>query len=220
MPHEDDWDHDHKVIAVDLEQDGDTDLVVVTNNESFFTEENRILRNRVNEGQGFVAEVPASLQDVVGDLYDIDVGDIDGDGDEDIVTTNCTTSTPFDEIVLVNDDGDLVRDDSALPGGVGDACVVGTLLVDIEGDGDLDVFFGGTRSLNDTRIAGRVYVNDGTGTFHDASDALSLGDDALQINNFAAGDLDDDGDVDIVAAAGAPYFERFLPGAVLVLELE
>lgn len=220
VPHEDDWDHDHKVIGVDLERDGDIDLVVVTNNASFFTEENRILRNRVDEGLGFVAEVPTSLQDIVGDLYDIDAGDIDGDGDQDIVTTNCGNSVPFDEAILVNDDGDLVRDDGALPGGVGDACVVGTLLVDIEGDGDLDVFFGGTRSIGDTRISGRVYVNDGTGTFHDASDALTLGDARLQINNFAAGDLDGDGDVDVVAATGAPYTESFRPGAVIVLELE
>jgi hypothetical protein len=82
------------------------------------------------------------------------------------------------------------------------------------------LFFGGTRALGDTRIDGRVYVNDGSGTFHDASDALDLGNARLQINNFAGGDLDGDGDVDIVVAAGAPYAETFRAGGVIVLEMQ
>ena len=220
VPHEGGWNHDHKLIGLDLELDGDVDLVVVTNNETFFTEEHRILRNRIDEGGGFTTEVPAALNDIIGDIYGIDKGDIDGDGDDDVVTSNCGDGVPFDEAVLVNVSGALARDDNALPSGVGEACVVGTLLIDIDGDADLDVLFGGTRSLNDTRIDARIYVNDGSGSFFDASNALSLGDVNLQINNFAGGDLDGDGDTDIVIAGGAPYRNTGRPGAVLVLELQ
>ena len=38
----------------------------------------------MSEGRGFVKET-AGLSTIVGDLYDVDAGDIDGDGDIDLV---------------------------------------------------------------------------------------------------------------------------------------
>ncbi|MCC7071068.1 MAG: IPT/TIG domain-containing protein [Deltaproteobacteria bacterium] len=218
VPHRDDWVHDHKVVASDLDGDGDNDLVAVVNNDPYFTAENRILRNRVSDGLGFVTETPASLAGLVGDLYDIDAGDLDGDGDNDVVTTICAGSSTSSEVVLDNVAGGLVADWSALPD-ARDDCDVGTLMLDVDIDGDLDLFFGGTRF---NRYNLKLYVNRGDGTFVAASGALpNLAGLDLQVNHLAGGDLDRDRDPDLVLALGAPYSQMGLvPGAVFLFLLE
>jgi hypothetical protein len=221
VPHDPDWTHDHKLMATDLDLDGDNDIVIITNNEGAFGgEQNRVLINRVDEGRGFVVDPnQPDLLALTGDLYDIDAADVDGDGDPDVTTTICQPNSGSSEVLLRNDGGRLVRVSAALPSSF-DNCDVGTAFIDIDDDGDPDLFYGGTNSLNDTRAETKLYVNDGTGTFHDAGDALpSFGDDRLQINTFAGGDLDGDGDRDVALAGGSPYFDA-QPGRVVVWLLE
>lgn len=224
VPHDADWTHDHKLVATDLDLDGDNDIVIVTNNEGVFGgEENRVLENRVDEGRGFVVQRPPDLLGLIGDLYDIDAADVDGDGDPDVSTTLCDPGAGSSEALLRNDGGTLVLDEDALPSGPAgtDNCDVGTAFLDLDGDGDVDLLYGGTVSLADTRTQMKIYVNDGTGTFHDASAAApAFGQTRLQLNTFAGGDVDRDGDTDVVVAGGAPYAETDRPGRVLVLRLE
>ena len=219
VPHDLGWIHYHKMLAVDVDGDGDNDVIIVTNNQGdLSSEQNRLMRNRVNEGLGFVTELPPDLLNLSGDLYDLDKGDIDGDGDLDVVTTVCDGA--FGEALLRNNNGTLTLDTNAIPG-LTQSCTVGSALIDLDDDGDLDLLFGGTRDLNDTHVHLRVLVNKGDGTFVDASDALpSFGSEHLQLNNFAGGDIDGDHDIDIVIAGGAPYFEPDRAGRVVVLHLE
>ncbi|MBI1947036.1 MAG: IPT/TIG domain-containing protein [Deltaproteobacteria bacterium] len=217
VPHRDDWVHDHKVVATDLDGDGDNDLVAVVNNDPYATAENRIMRNRADEGLGFVTETPAGLQELIGDLYDIGAGDLDGDGDADVVTTLCFGSSSSSEVVLDNVAGSLVADWTALPD-TQDDCDVGTLALDVDTDGDLDLFFGGTRF---DRYNLKLYVNRGDGTFVAATGSLpNLAALDLQVNHLAGGDLDADRDPDVVLALGAPYLNQGVPGAVFLFLLE
>lgn len=218
VPHRDDWVHDHKIVATDLDGDGDNDLVAVVNNDPYSTAENRIMRNRVAEGLGFVTETPASLSGLVGDLYDVGAGDLDGDGDADVITTICAGSSTSSEVVLDNVGGTLVSDWTALPE-LHDDCDVGALMLDVDIDGDLDVFFGGTRF---NRYNLKLYVNRGDGTFVSAGAALpTLAGLDLQVNHLAGGDLDGDRDPDVALALGAPYSQMGLvPGAVFLFLLE
>ncbi len=218
VPHRDDWVHDHKVVATDLDGDGDNDLVAVVNNDPYATAENRILRNVIDDGLGFLVETPASLAQLVGDLYDIDAGDLDGDGDNDVITTICAGSSTSSEVVLENVGTTLVADWAALPDDHDD-CDVGALMLDVDTDGDLDLFFGGTRF---ERYNLKLYVNRGDGTFVAAGAALpNLAGLDLQVNHVAGGDLDGDADPDVVLALGAPYSQMgMVPGAVFLFLLE
>lgn len=218
VPHDIGQVHDHKMVIADLDNDGDNDIVVVVNNDPFARAQNRVLRNLVNEGRGFVKETEG-LQALVGDLYDIDAGDIDGDGDNDIVTSLCFGDGSISsEVVLRNDDGQLGPDANALPALRSD-CSIGVKLLDVDDDGDLDILWSGVDDprLN-PRLLTRLYINRGDGTFVDGSAFVPQPSLSMQGNHLDGADLDNDGDVDIVLAAGAPYSASDLPGAVLVFE--
>ena len=66
---------------------------------------------------------------------------------------------------------------------LGDLPVVSVALSDLDGDGDLDAFFG-------NEGANKILLNDGKGTFRDSGQ--SLGDSPR--SHVALGDLDGDGD--------------------------
>jgi hypothetical protein len=113
---------------------------------------------------------------------DVALGDVDGDGDLDIVTANPTANC-----VWIND-GMGSFTDSLQALGTGNTLRVA--LGDVEGDGDLDIVAGNASSQ-----ANRIWTNDGTGTF---TSGQGLGSS----NTYGAefGDVDDDGDLNIVAA--------------------
>lgn len=218
IPHEARQVHDHKMVIFDVDGDADNDIFVVVNNDPYVTAEHRLLRNRVSEGRGFVKET-AGFQQLVGDLYDVAAGDLDGDGDDDVVTAICLgDGAVSSEVILMNDRGTLRHDETALPvSRVG--CAVGSALIDVDSDGDLDLIWSGTVDARlDPTFELRLYVNRGDGTFVDASAHVPAVPRRLQGNHVRGGDLDGDGDVDLVIASGAPYVATTLPGAVLLFE--
>ncbi len=125
-------------------------------------------------------------------------GDIDGDGDEDIV-------------VFANSGGNnynVIRRDGPSSFTVEPYSFGGpaTGLADVDGDGDLDgVCCGGgvSPSSNDGGSMFEVSINDGTGAFAHAWPLKNIG--ARQL--AGAADIDGDGDCDLVAGRGV-FFNR------------
>ncbi|MBN1887877.1 MAG: VCBS repeat-containing protein [Thermoflexales bacterium] len=108
------------------------------------------------------------------------VGDMDGDGDLDVVTTD----DYHQSWVYLNDgDGSM---SSRSPFGLDPSRFSDVAVGDMDGDGDLDMV---TSSFGDPLI----YVNDGSGTF---PITRAISSDAFTL---ALGDLDGDGDLDLVA---------------------
>jgi len=125
-------------------------------------------------------------------------GDIDGDGDDDIVLF----SDRSDCVVLRNTDpGGFVAEANTLGGPA-------TRLADIDGDGDLDGLCCGGGGSSGTPYNWlpsnfRISLNDGTGNFALAYEMIGYGAFRLA----GADDIDQDGDLDLVAGR-AVIFNR------------
>ncbi|MEZ5966658.1 MAG: FG-GAP-like repeat-containing protein [Planctomycetota bacterium] len=135
----------------------------------------------------FTISRTARLPTILGRLDDVTAGDIDGDGDLDLVIANDLNPN----VVLVNDGNAIFSNETAarLVTPRSHATYEADL-VDIDGDGDLDLLM-----VNDDWLPNLVYLNDGRGFFTDVS-ATALPANADYSTDQVVGDFDGDGDLD------------------------
>ena len=183
------------VDLVDVDGDGDLDLFITEGTDSIAGRPNRLL---VNSGGGqFVDESHTRLPMTnFANSTKADFGDVDADGDLDVIIANVGG-----EHLWLNDGIGFFTDASMqLPSPLPIVLDISAdaRLADVDGDGDLDVlvsnenpFPGGVGAQN------RLWINDGHGHFIDQTFARL----PAAIDQTAAmlpGDLDGDGDLDIV----------------------
>ena len=87
-------------------------------------------------------------------------------------------------------------------------------LLDVDGDGDLDAFFAQGHDLGQPagpESRNRLFLNDGTGSFVDATDQSGLIESAYTLG-ITAGDLDNDGDIDLYVSNLGPDVLYFNDG--------
>ena len=154
--------------------DGDNSLISVVSADDPIPDNNADLA-----GAQVVAQFSEGpTQSVVLSGFDVDTGDLDGDGAVDIVATGSETFVYFNN-------GDRAVDTSGMSLGANTGGTAVTLL-DWNGDGSLDIAIGG--------LAGRaaeIFVNDRNGGF---SSAERLPDtDVGSVNDIVAADLNSDG---------------------------
>jgi len=173
--------HDSEDIAVgDFDGDGDLDAFVVS-------EDDRTNEYYVNDGTGRFTpgEIP-----VTGTSNGVVTGDIDADGDLDLIVGNAGR-----EFVLVNDGSGGWTDEAAsrIPPEVGET-TQDVELGDVDGDGDLDLLIG-------NEDGNRLLLNDGNGFFSDGtSEWLPIRPNAEETREADFGDVDGDGDLDVLFA--------------------
>ena len=135
-------------------------------------------------------------------------GDIDGDGDMDVVYTNLSNENLH---CLMNDGKGYMKVKTC-----GKVRAFGLELADMDGDGDLDLLHGsqeddGGRNYSHTGVS----FNNGRGKFSYGSIKLEFIQEYYGIPEISAWDLDDDGDRDIVISRVGDWYKG---AAIEILE--
>ncbi len=169
----------------DFDNDGDLDLLFIGYAEQFSAEARLFL----NDGNGIFSETSSIIEGV--GYAAMDIADIDGDQDIDILIAGQHSTGVSTQLYLNNGNATFSMDESndfpAMMNGIVD-------FADIDGDGDQDFLMAGTNATLSEAIT-RIYSNDGFGVF-----SLTENDEITKVyqgsSDFA--DIDGDQDVDLI----------------------
>ncbi len=207
----------HGAVFVDLDNDGRTDLFVACNPESGSkppVQPNRLYlgpaMKDVAQAAGIEGKLIAPKPDApkLNRSCGVAVGDIDNDGDLDVYVAkgayepgypnslyeNRSTPGKPSFVDVAKQAG--VDDPGAGTAGGGYVCT----FADFDDDGFLDLFIGNI-DLSNKEVGRRLFRNKGDGTFADVSKESGVGGPGM-CTACATGDVDNDGDLDLLVAFG------------------
>lgn len=171
----------YSICCADYDQDGDLDLFFAKGRNIYAQDELFL-----NDGQGrFVSGTGTHYPLGATRTIDAVTGDIDGDGDMDLVVSE------FGAFRVMQNNGNGGFSSSQVLPGIGGVLAIG----DLDGDGDLDVV-SGKNSI--------IMWNNGNGTFSTSFGAIpTQGEDTTDI---VVGDFDGDGDLDIAESNSVDFY--------------
>lgn len=208
----------------DFDCDGRTDAFLLNGHElpqmsaPHASHSNGLFRNI---GQGQFAEVTMPSHTMSREYgLGVSIGDIDNDGFPDVAISN------FGSVTLLKNNGDGTFTDQTVLAGLANSGVrfgAGVAFLDVENDGDLDLFVADyvdftfeqhERSKATTfpyppgpeqfpHRHDRLFLNDGTGNFTDASIEAGISEYVRPSMGVACSDFDLDGDTDIFVCCDA-----------------
>ncbi|MCF6324879.1 MAG: FG-GAP-like repeat-containing protein [Gammaproteobacteria bacterium] len=164
----------------------DTDLRdSALTNANWSTEEQALFlawRSSASEGTGN----ESAIDGLTDDTRSVALGDLDDDGDLDVIAGNNGVSS----VIYLNDGtGDFVLHQTLLDINATRSVVLG----DVNGDGALDIVMGNHGEVN------RLYLNNGSGVF--PLNGTAIGSEIDDTTSVSLGDVDGDGDLDLVTGS-------------------
>ncbi|KAA3607984.1 MAG: VCBS repeat-containing protein [Planctomycetota bacterium] len=174
-----DWRITASIASGDVDSDGDLDLFLANDRGQF----NQLY---LNDGQATFTDASSQIP-LDGDFsLDVALGDVDGDGDLDAVLANAAQNRLY-----LNDGAGSFQDRTSQQMPPDNQVSRAVVLEDFDLDGDLDLFFG------NRYLADFLYLNDGQGSFTDASSSLPAKGSSYATHEVTVGDFDLDGDPDL-----------------------
>lgn len=188
--------YSNQVSVCDIDRDGDLDVIFADGQG--YSSQGVSLRPRIyiNDGAGnFQDETTARSGGILGWFRGVEFGDIDRDGDEDMVLANDFYKQPV--IMLNNGEGFFSFGTGRLPNAP--LSSARAQFGDIDNDGDLDLAFchSGTSSRFGSNGVPRLYLNDGTGFFSDVTATQTPNEIIRDQQDCIFGDIDGDLDLDL-----------------------
>ncbi|NIR47685.1 T9SS type A sorting domain-containing protein [candidate division KSB1 bacterium] len=178
----------------DFNRDGRLDLFV--NNDRG---ENQLFKNVGNGGFQDISK--SAGVEIQGNSYGMAWGDYNNDGLPDIFVAPCSFVASQSVKHLFRNDGDETFTDVSVQAGVSDSLASwGTVWLDYDNDGDLDIYIANTENQS-RRGYNRLYRNEGDGTFSNVSaEAGVRGEPDENSYGISTADFDSDGWLDIYVA--------------------
>jgi photosystem II stability/assembly factor-like uncharacterized protein len=182
--------------AADYDKDGLVDLFI-GNSRADQTLNNLLLKNK--EGSSLDKILAGSLTTDLGDSRNVSWCDYDNDNDQDIFVLNSSAGEP-NRLYKNNGDGTFTR----VTGLIFDTDIVSSGRTiswgDIDNDGDFDLYIGSSAASVSAITTDRLYKNNGDGTFSNiVSPVAEIGTTTF---GSSFGDIDNDGDIDLIAING------------------
>lgn len=184
-------------VWLDIDNDGDLDLYIAHCRQSASSYNDQRRRDRLfkNNGSGVFTEAAASTgMEPVGDYkqtWTSSFGDLDNDGDQDVVMTNHGESSQIFE----NNGSGVFTDVTSGSGFTVGFDAIESIVEDFDNDGWLDILVSGPGLV--------MYHNNGNGTYTSVNSVF--GGAMVDFLSFATGDLNHDGFIDLVASYGNVY---------------
>ncbi len=181
--------------VTDISGDGNLD-VLFPNQSGFFSNGNaQDFKVYFGDGAGGFTDQSAAFGPLSARLRQVAVGDVDGDGDMDVYAPD---SRGMGKHLFIQDAGGFTDEgDARLPGVNPHAGAA--RFGDFDDDGDLDIFVSdGYADGRRTAAVGHIYLNDGDGTFTDASSQVPDNWSGVDADDVDLLNVDRDYDLDIM----------------------
>ena len=193
--------------AVDIDNDGDLDIAWA-NGQGYSSQGAALpVRIFVNNGGGvFADETAARAAGITGWYRGVEAGDVDRDGDWDLILANDFNKRPQ---LLINNGAGIFSDQTATRLPIFTMSSARAQFGDVDNDGDLDLVFCNNGTTRFGSGQPRLYLNNGAGVFADATANLPVGNVAEQMDILFL-DVDHDLDLDLFLGtrASAPNQSR------------